>query len=214
MTLARKRQSGGWMLPLLSIGCLLAALALFVAELLAYSQRSNQLPANVNIADVDVGGLSSSQVTARLQQLYFTPLTLLYRDAPIQLDPQVVGFRVATDAMLAEVSQATASGVHFWGNFVDHLFDVENSATVTVPIQSEYQTNLLRDYLQEVAARYDVAPGNAISDLSSLQTFPWQQWLPARRRGSPAPGGERTKRPQPQPAPRRSTRPSHRRTTR
>ena len=172
MTLARKRQSGGWMLPLLSIGCLLAALALFVAELLAYSQRSNQLPVNVNIADVDVGGLSSSQVTARLQQLYFTPLTLLYRDAPIQLDPQVVGFRVDTDAMLAEVSQATASGIHFWGNFIDHLFDVENSATVTVPIQSEYQTNLLRDYLQEVAARYDVAPGNAISDLSSLQTFP------------------------------------------
>ena len=172
MTIIRKHQSGGWMLPLFSIGCLLAALALFVTELLAYSQRGDRLPANVNIAGVDVGGLSPSQVAVRLQQMYFTPLTLLYRDSPIQLGPQVVGFRVDTDAMLAEVSQATTSGAHFWGSFVDHLFDVENSAPVTVPVQSQYQTNLLRDYLRELAARYDVAPGNAISDLTSLQTFP------------------------------------------
>ena len=34
MTIIRKHQSGGWMLPLFSIGCLLAALALFVTELL------------------------------------------------------------------------------------------------------------------------------------------------------------------------------------
>ena len=160
------------MLPLFSIGCLLAALALFVTELLAYSQRGDRLPANANIAGVDVGSLSPSQVAMRLQQMYFTPLTLLYRDSPIQLDPQVVGFRVDTNAMLAEVSQATTSSAHFWGSFVNHLFGVENSASITVPVQSQYQTNLLRDYLRKLATRYDVAPGNAISDLTSLQTFP------------------------------------------
>lgn len=172
MTIARKRQSGGFMLPLISTGCLIAALTLFVAELLAYSQRSDQLPVNVNIAGVEVGGLVPEQVAARLQQIYFTPLTLFFRDAPIQLDPQVVGFRMDTDAMIAEVYQATTGGAHYWRGFVDHLFNLENSLPVSVNMQSEHQTNLLRNYLLELTTRYNVSPGNAISDLGNLRTFP------------------------------------------
>lgn len=172
MTIVRKRQANGILLPIISICCLIAALVLFVAELLAYSQRSEQLPANVTIAGIGVGRLSPVQAASRIQQAYSTPLTLMFRDAPIILDPQIVGFRMDTDAMIAEVFQETTGGAHYWQGFLDHLFNLESSIPVRIDIQSEHQTNLLGNYLIELADRYYIPPGDTISDLSSLQSSP------------------------------------------
>lgn len=172
MTLARRQRSSGWLLPLFSTGCLLAALALFVSELLAHSQRGDRLPANVRVAGLDVSGLSEEQATARLQQHYLAPLTLFYHDAPILLSPQALGFRMDSEAMLAEINQFASSGARFWEGFVDRLFNQENSAPISIPLQAQFQGNLLRQALGDIAARYDVAPGAAIHDLLSLQTYP------------------------------------------
>ncbi len=170
MTVVQQRRARGIWLPFISVGCLIIALVLFVSELLAYSQGSEQLPANVTIAGVDVSHRSPVQAATLLQQTYLTPLTLLFLDAPILLDPQIVGFRMDTDAMIAEVFQETTGGAHYWQGFLDHLFNVQSSVAVKVDIQSEHQTNLLRNYLNEVAARYDVPPGTSIHDLDRLQT--------------------------------------------
>lgn len=171
MTVVQQRKTRGIWLPFLSIGCLIAALALFVTELLAYSQGSEQLPTNVTIAGVDVSNQTPEQAATLLQQTYLTPLTLLFQDAPILLDPQIVGFRMDTDAMIAEVFQETTGGAHYWQGFLDHLFNVQSSGAVKVDIQSEHQTNLLRNYLAEVAERYDLQPGTSTYDLDRLQTF-------------------------------------------
>ena len=88
MTIVRKRQANGIMVPIISICCLITAIVLFVAELLAYSQQSEQLPANVTIAGINVGRLSPVQAATRIQQAYSTPLTLMFHDAPILLDPK------------------------------------------------------------------------------------------------------------------------------
>ncbi len=172
MTIARPRRRGGWSLPLLSAICLLAALGFLISELLAYSEERGRITANVRIAGVDVSNLSPEQASTLLQQQFLAPIPLYYRDSPILLDPQALGFRVDTDALVAAAIDTTTSGSHYWSGFWGRLFAIENPTSVSIPLQSEYQTTLLRNYLQDLARRYDSAPGSPVNDLVALQTRP------------------------------------------
>jgi beta-lactamase class A len=150
------RRAGPNVLRLISIGLLLAALALVILELIAYSRARARLPEALTVAGVDVSGLDQGQAIERLLQVYSTPIQLIYRDQVIQMAPASAGFRLDTEALMG-AAELERTGKDFWSGFWDFLWN-RPSAPVAVPVKSEYSRAQLETVLRDIAARYDEPP--------------------------------------------------------
>ncbi len=167
---SRRRARRPW-LELISAGLLLAALLLFVVELIRFSQERDRLQADITVAGIPVGGLTPVEAQVRWEEVYALPLTLSYQGSPIILDPASVGFRTNSEVMLAEALARSTDESSFWLAFWNYLWrrPVE---PVNVPLVAEYQQSLVRAFLEDVAARYDRPPGTSRADLATLTFEP------------------------------------------
>jgi hypothetical protein len=169
--LGTRQQSGGNRLPIIPIFSfilLFIGVILFGQELIAYSNAEGNLQTDVEIAGVQVGGLSESQAQERLETVYLDqPIKLTYQGNPILLDPRSAGFRLSMDAMLAQARQQGGENADFWTGFWDYLWGREPDP-VTVPLQATLQESQLRAALEDISLRYDAGPGGAAFDLATL----------------------------------------------
>lgn len=99
---------------------ILMALVLTVFELVQYSRIRSSFPPGMRIAGVPVGGLNQESAAERLVQAYGVPVELRYGDAVIQVKPQVVGFELKLDEMLAAADLQRITQP-FWSAFWDYL---------------------------------------------------------------------------------------------
>ncbi len=164
----RSTRRSSLLLPVLSGLCLLAALGLFVMELLRFSQQQTRLPTDITVAGVEVGGLLPGEAVARWETVYAEPIILYYGDSPILLDPAAVGFRTNNDVMLASARSTENTGNAFWGRFYNHLTQQDIVADLDIDLTADYQQSLLREYLQNIANRYDAQASDAAYDLETL----------------------------------------------
>lgn len=162
-------------LPFLSFLMIAAAIGLLTVEMIRFTQRSEQLASDVTVASVEVGGLSPQAAVVRWEQAYAEPITLYYADSPILLYPPEIGFRVNTESMLAASRSAIETNANFWSRFVNYMLGRAPSQSIDVPLQADYQRNLLEQYLRNIAARYDREPGRADYDVQTLTFRPGQQ---------------------------------------
>jgi hypothetical protein len=151
---------------------LTAAVSLFVIELITFSQQQERLPAETFVAGVSVGGLSPGEARAQWERAYGQPLTLWYGDSPILLDPATIGFRIDSDVMAAQALAAGDVQAGFWTRFLNHLTNRQIMQVVDVPLAADYQGGLLEQFLADIAARYDRAPGEIAYDLQTLTFRP------------------------------------------
>jgi hypothetical protein len=140
----------------ISIAFLIAAVGLFIYELLAYSRARALLPEQLTIAGIPVGNTTQEEARERLLQTYSTPIELYYDEQLILLNPANVGFRLDTDVMLA-AAELERTEKSFWGGFWDFLWNRPGEAVV-IPLKAEYSTSQLENALRDVAARYDTPP--------------------------------------------------------
>lgn len=160
-------------IPILSALMLLASIGWTIFELVRFSQQNDRLPLNVTVADIDVGGMTPGEAMRTWETAYAAPITLYYADAPLLLDPAAVGFRTQRDTMLAAARGANAASGQFWLQFFNYLTGQRVSLARNVPLASEYQPELLEQWLrQEIAPRYDRLPGGASFDLTTLTMRP------------------------------------------
>ncbi len=164
----RKKTRNLPIIPLFSWILILLALGLFGIELIRFSQQEDQLAADVNVGGVDVGGMSAAEAVARWEQAYAQPVVLWYNDSPILLDPAAVGFRTNQESMLAAARSASQNESNFWARFAAYLTGSTARQTADVQLSADYQERLLENFLLDVAARYDRAPGDAQFDLQTL----------------------------------------------
>lgn len=158
--------------PIASVVMLLAAIALFVFQLVRYSESQGALSSDVSVASVSVGGLSPREAATRLEEAYSKPVVLYYADSPIKLEPGVVGFRTSADSMIASaLAQADVQG-GTWTRFLNYLMGRQSIQTVNVPLSADYQGSLLEQFLRDVATRYDRPSGKADYDLQTLTIKP------------------------------------------
>ena len=144
-----------------SILFLTAALVLSIVSLISYSRQRNNYPASMNIAGVPVGGLTPTEASQRLLEVYTSPIEMLYNDAVIHIDPAVVGFQPDIETMLA-AADLSRTGNSFWGGFWDYLWNRTPPET-TIPLSATISDERLREYLQnEIATRYDLPPAPAV----------------------------------------------------
>ncbi len=158
-------------LPFLEIisGLLLfGAVVMGMMELVRYSSQRDSLPTDLTVAGIAVGGLNETDARARWETIYVEqPIYLYYGSSPIVLYPEEVGFRVNSEAMLAEARAQSSQERNFWAGFWNFLERRPVSA-VSVPLDAEYDEGKLRAYLEEIAARYDVPPSGSGFDLNTL----------------------------------------------
>lgn len=157
--------------PLLEISSailLLMAIVLGMFELVNYSNQKDDLPTDLTVAGVAVGGLNEVNAQARWEGVYLEqPVQLIYDGNPIVLYPAEIGFRVESEAMLAEARGQISQERDFWVGFWNYL-ERRPVAAVSVPLQASFPESRLRDYLQDIARRYDVPAGEATYDPVTL----------------------------------------------
>lgn len=150
------RRSGPNLLRWVSVGLLLAALATFFFELVAYSGRRARLPLGMTIAGVPVGGLDQTEAIERLLQTYSAPVELHYGNELILMSPASAGFQLDTESMLA-AAELARTGTEFWSGFWDFLWN-RPSEPVEIPVRLDFSQAQLETVLRDVAARYDQPP--------------------------------------------------------
>jgi beta-lactamase class A len=165
----RKKQSGLPVLQILSISMIVAAVVLFIFELIGFSQREDRLASGVLVGGVDVSGLTQRQAEVTWEQAFARPVSLYYGNSPIQLEPSTIDFRVNSATMLANALSGSTGGTEFWLRFLNHLTQQEIGRTGTsVPLLADYQESLLRQFLEDIAARYDRPSGRPAYDVPTL----------------------------------------------
>jgi len=150
------RRGGPNVLRWVSLGLLLAAVALFFYELVAFSRRRARMPGGLTIAGVPVAGLSQSGALEQVLQTYSTPVEVFYGDQLILLMPASIGFRLDTEVMLA-AAELERTGTDFWSGFWDFLWNRAGEAA-SIPLRAEYSPAQLEAVLIDIAARYDQPP--------------------------------------------------------
>jgi beta-lactamase class A len=149
---------------------LLAAVGLFVVELIIYSRSYNAMPAGLSLGGVPVGGLSETAALNQLVTAFRAPLELHYLDQTLLLDPAVVGFQVNGNVMVPEATQyRTTKG--FWNGLWEFLW-AQPGQVREIPLRYTYSQDKLRAFLQDVALRYDRPGSPAQADPGSLNFTP------------------------------------------
>ncbi|MBK8025895.1 MAG: serine hydrolase [Chloroflexi bacterium] len=154
-----------WLFIALSVGLLLL-------ELVRFSQTAERFAADVTVAQIPVGGLTNTDAASLLERTYASPITLWYQESPIIMDPTALGFRLNRDDMLAQARTGGDSQGAFWSRFFNYLTGQQAQATLDVPLSADFQRNALRQFVEEIARRYDRPPGAAGYDVATLTFRP------------------------------------------
>ena len=137
-----------------AIFLLIVATILTIFSLVAYSRQRNSYPPGMTIAGVPVGGLDPQAASQRLLQVYSVPIQIQYGGGTIQVEPQILGFQMDIDSMLA-AADITRTGGLFWTGWWDYLWN-RDPAAQAVPLRATIAEDRLRVYLQtEIGPRYD-----------------------------------------------------------
>lgn len=173
---SRRRQRGFPVLFTISFLMVIASSGVLLFELVSFSQREQQLPSGITVAEINVSGLSKRDAVARWESAYAQSVTLYYSDEngdhPIVVSPDQFGWRISSDPMLADALASGETGGGFWQRFVNYLLGNEGNLSRDIPLLATYQENVLEAFLIDIAARYDNPSGLPGSDVQTLTTFP------------------------------------------
>lgn len=149
------RRSGSFSsLQWISVFLLLFAVILTALQIATFSRLHATFPRGMTIAGVSISGLDRQQAAQRLLEAYNVPVELHYDDQTIQLDPNIVGFELDLESMLAAADlERTRSS--FWMAFWDYLWGRVPSPA-QIPLRVTFSEIRLRTYLEdEIVPRYN-----------------------------------------------------------
>ncbi|MEP7284613.1 MAG: serine hydrolase [Chloroflexota bacterium] len=158
-------------LPIISGGLLLVALIVFALELSRFALGRDVLQTDITVAGVPVTGLKISEAVSTWERIYDQPVQLDYQGSPILLNPAEIGFRTNNDLMLAELRSKSAGTNNYWSDFWNYLWQRPTSP-ISVDLISDYQEARLRNFLQDVAARYEQRVSGASFETNTLTFGP------------------------------------------
>ncbi len=149
---------------------ILASVLALVLQLVSYQNIRSNLQFGMTIADVPVGGMSLEEAEDTLTQVYATPVELHFRDEVLFLEPAEISFRLETESMLA-IADTYRTDTSFWSSYWGYLWRRPGDPVI-VPIVAEYSSAQLRNFLVDLATRYDFLPIPPKLDSRSLVIVP------------------------------------------
>lgn len=145
---------GQWVIVTFTI----VGVAFLLYQLYEYAIQRNLYPTGLEVAGVDVGGLTRAEAEDQLTDRYIeAPIVLYYQETPINIFPNEAEFALNFDRLMNKADEERAEQ-DFWAGFWGYLWgrpvDVE-----PVPLIDNYFTyneQALRETLQTVANQFDV----------------------------------------------------------
>lgn len=157
-------------LPIMEVAGLamiIIAVVLFVIQIGRYSQGRQELPRGLEVGGVPVGGLTPLEAEAYIEQVYSTQVVVNYGEEEIRLDPAQIAFEPNTETMLANAMGMQVEEDNFWGGFWDFMWGRE-ATTIETDLSADYSEELLRQWISDVATRYDSPSVSAQPRLENL----------------------------------------------
>ena len=164
--IAQRRRGGFPLLELAGLLMILAATVLLVTQLSSFSSQRQEMPQGLTLAGVPVSNMSPDSAMASLEQVYGSPITVMYRDQEIRLSPDQIGFRIDSEAMLSRAEETHSAGT-FWSGFWDYLWGRTEQGD-SVDLIASYSQDQLNAWLADVADRYDRPPQAAEPALETM----------------------------------------------
>lgn len=118
-----------------------------------YYPIRNNFPQGMNIAGVDVSGLSAEETADLLTQQYAAPISIYHQEERLEILPAEVGFAINVEALVQE-ALAQQPPPDVWEGFFQFLIG-RSFEPVTIPLQATHDRELLRQRLQTIASFLD-----------------------------------------------------------
>ncbi len=132
-----------------------------------YNDYRARLQPGVSLGGVPVGGLLPEEAINALEMAYYAPLTVYYQDQELIVAPRDLGLRLKAQEMVTAAFKAQEDS-DYWLGFKRYLLD-EPWPPVDYPLQVSYDEDMIRLWLERVAADYDqslVQPHPVVETLS------------------------------------------------
>ncbi len=155
-------------MPVLSAGLFLAALILLGYNLFHFAGTRGHGGAEITVGGVEVGGLDVATARQTWESVYSQPVELDYGGSPILLNPALVGFQIDSDSMAAQFKTASGASRGFWSDFWGYLWQHQGSVQASIDLSATYDQNKLRQFLQDIAVRYQRTGNNGGFDLTTM----------------------------------------------
>ncbi|MBN1285998.1 MAG: class A beta-lactamase-related serine hydrolase [Anaerolineae bacterium] len=165
-----RRQGGFPWLEIVSIGLLIAALGLTFLHMIAFASQSETFAPGTCVGDICLDYMSRAEAVAVLERAYASSIVLTYQNSALLLEPTSIGFRLNSDTIMAEIER-TVQKKSFAAGFWDYLWRRPNEP-ISVDVSSQYIPSQLRQFMQDVARRYDSPPEPAGFTLDTLTFRP------------------------------------------
>jgi beta-lactamase class A len=157
------RRGGFPVLEVAGLLLILAATLLFMRELSRFSEERQEMSQGLVLGDVPVSGMTRAEAQAYVEQVYGAPVTVMLQGQEIRLNPEEVGFKVDSEAMLSRAGTDET----FWSGFWDYLWRRPEQPK-RIDLIASYSDELLKGWVADVAARYDAPATSAGSRLDTL----------------------------------------------
>ncbi len=147
-----------------------AGIALVLAllyQLGNYNDYRARLRQGVTLGGVPVGGLLPDEAAYALESACYAPLTVHYLDQTLTVSPRDLGLRLKSQETVSAAFKGQESA-DYWRDFWAYLVD-EPVSPVDYPLQTSYDADMTRLWLERVAEEYDrplVQPHPVVETLS------------------------------------------------
>jgi beta-lactamase class A len=146
-------------LRIFSITLFIGAAWIVYRQVGIFESMLDRYPAGITAAGIPLGGLTREEAAARLEEAYQVPVQFVYRGAEIQALPEELGFKLNIDLMLEAAEQERMPFTQ--AAFLGYLRGTPYTSTIHIPLDFSLQPDVLNNFLQEIAARYDMPPTEA-----------------------------------------------------
>jgi beta-lactamase class A len=157
------RRGGFPVLEVAGLLLILASTLLLMRELSRFSEERQQMSQGLVLGDVPVSGLDRAEAQAYVERVYGAPVSVMLQGQEIRLNPEEVGFKVDSEAMLSRAGTDET----FWSGFWDYLWRRPEQPK-QIDLIASYSDELLKAWVADVAARYDAPATSAASRLDTL----------------------------------------------
>lgn len=164
-----RRRGFPW-LEVISIGLVIAAAGLTFIHMITFANQSETFAPGTCVGDICLDYMTRAEAVAVLEQAYASSIVLTYQDSPFLLEPTSIGFRLNSDTIMAEIER-TIEKKSFAAGFWDYLWRRPNEP-ISVDVSSQYIPSQLKQFMQNVAQRYDSPPEPAAFNLDTMTFRP------------------------------------------
>jgi beta-lactamase class A len=137
----------------LTVTLLIFAALFFLYQGFLFMRSRELMPPGMGIAGVDVSGLTSEEAATRVNERYFSPISVVHQGERVPIKPVDVGFAIDIEGMI-QLAQEYKNQQEPWEGFVTFLLK-RPFASTQIELRASHDRNALIQQLENIASFLD-----------------------------------------------------------